>query len=539
MRVNSPGPAAARGSERGQGHRRRQFNGTRGASGVESEAAAGAAGETVRWFPEGPLLWAGPATGGGGRRSEGRRSHGGTRPELHGEVAGPLETLEGRGSRTGGLAAFDSRWAGTGAERALLKNLVNSLSPAARHRRRGADRRSGRRPGAEELEKSSAGARRARERGRAGAPGIGQSRRPGAWRREAYGGSVSGGRGAGNWVRLVGDAGRLSKHACKLAGFSGSGGGGRRRERGGGRGGRRRRWGRGGGVLEHAGELAGFVGWGRRGGLRHRGRRGLCRRGRRGCLCRGGGLRRGIVPEEAREFAGFLGWGWRWREGRRWRRRRGGLDRGWGWRRRRGGLDGGWGRRWREGRGRRWRGGLDGGWGRRWREGRRRWRGGLDGRWGRGWREGRRWRWRRGGRDWGWGEAGSLAGVEQEGEFSGFDLRGRGGGQRRRRRRRGGLSGELPGPIVEGGEALDDGGDGVRWLVRVLDFEQLAAAGGGTRVQQRAELEQQGRLSAPGSWTPQMQEDLLAGRHLAGEEGLGLAVEDEFDQFVALIEAHV
>jgi hypothetical protein len=97
----------------------------------------------------------------------------------------------------------------------------------------------------------------------------------------------------------------------------------------------------------------------------------------------------------------------------------------------------------------------------------------------------------------------------------------------------------LPGPFVKGGEAFDDGGDGVRRLVGVLDFEQLATAGGGTGLEQRAELEQQGRLSAPGSGAPQMQEDLAVGRHLAGEEGFGLAVEDEFDQFVALIEAHV
>jgi hypothetical protein len=97
----------------------------------------------------------------------------------------------------------------------------------------------------------------------------------------------------------------------------------------------------------------------------------------------------------------------------------------------------------------------------------------------------------------------------------------------------------LAGPFVEGGEAFNDGGDGVRRLVGIFDFEQLAAAGGGTGLKQRPKLEQQGRLSAPGSGTPQMEEDLLAGRHLAGEEGFGFAVEDEFDQFVTLIEAHV
>ena len=230
----------------------------------------------------------------------------------------------------------------------------------------------------------------------------------------------------------------------------------------------------------------------------------------------GRGLRDGVLAEKAGELAGFLGrWGGGGGGAEEEGRRRGGLDRGGG-----GGERGGEAaaqgvpRRVEAGQGR-------GGGAARGR------RGGLDGR--RRWRSGRWWR----------GEAGGLAGVEEECKFSGLDLGRGGGGEWRRCRRRGGLTGEPPGPFIEGGEAIDDGGDGVGRLVRVLDFEQLAAGGGGTGVEQSAKLEQQGCLCAPGSGTPEMEEDLLAGRHLAGEEGFGFAVEDEFDQFVALIEAHV
>ncbi len=338
---------------------------------------------------------------------------------------------------------------------------------------------------------------------------------------------------------------------------------GRRRGR---RGGGRRAEGRSAGsaLLEHAREISGSTG--------------LCRRGRGGRGCRygrkrrrrrsGAGSRRkqlrevarrvrwrgrcgrrrrcgtGAGSKKARELAwGAGGRGWRGRWRRRGRRRRCGAGAGGkearelarltgrgGWRGRRG-----WGGCWRGGR---WCGRVGAG-RKKAREltrlaGRRGWRGGW---WWCGWRRGRRWRRGRLDRLL---SGGDLLRIEEHGELAGLDLGGgcRSGGHGCWWCWSGGRAGHPVCPCLQVGEVVDQCCDGVRRFGGVEHLEELPAGGGGFRGEQIAQPDEQRRARAFGSRTPQVQQDFTLCGDLAGQEGLGLAVEDEFDQFVALIEAH-